>query len=430
MIRTRLNSNTPLHSVVIQTERFTPPGATTTATELNKKSSSDFNKMTDYVTPRFGELRNKGYIVNNNMTQIRHNVSAPRSAYLQDNKRYGLVGGVWTLNLSERLSSVGGGHSARNWLETQLVDPASTDLEAAIASKLAPGGSLSALQSSTLAAAHAAAGESKALALVTLAEAKKTLALAEDALVQVRTFQNLLKQQVKGGRGLLLTPRGLLAASGSAASAWLLYRYGIMPLFYEISAYADLIGGKKSKRVRFTSAQTVAASSSHNPAFANLTDYISEARPYYRSRRDKVSSGVLVSLGDDSRFSDLGLDRVLTTAWELVPFSFVIDWFANVSTMIAAHEGRFSQKILCSWTSISTEYTSLNQILSNGRTWNNATTRYVGQVQRSYTASETLTYRRRLANPPLGVLPQFDVKLNWKRFTDIAALVRTILVKV
>lgn len=424
-MRTRLEQSNPVQSVLVRKTNLMT-GTVTDTTETNKKQSSFYNKMTDVSTVRFEELRNQGNIINNDMTQIKHTVLAPPTQYVQTRNRWTVSGSTQTLTLSERDTTPDNLHNGRNWLESSLIVPSVADVYASIGTKVSASYNLANEQSIVLAAAYSAAADSKALALVTMAEAKKTLAIGEQLIESLQTFRHLVE---RSGGNLFMTPRGLLALSGSAANAWLMYRYGIMPLVYEVGAYVEIVGGKNSKRVRFTSSKSYQNNLSSSPAFTNISDYIAESRPYYRSRYDTISAGVLVTTDQSSPLSDFGLDRVMTSAWELIPFSFVIDWFANVSDTIAAHEGRFGQRVLSSWITVDTQYMATHQVLSQGRDWQNGSTKIKGSVTRDFSVSETLSYRRRIANPPLSTLPSFDVKLNWRRFADLAALARSVLLK-
>lgn len=377
--------------------------------------------MEDFVTPGFQTLRKQGAIINNNMASSRRVLNAPAAGFHAEDRIItdGVVTGHTRFETSGPLSLDVYQHDVFMYYKSE------SELVSYINSTTNP---CPGAEATTLAHAFANASSSDALALVSLAEAGKTLATVAKAS---RFFQDeflpFIKELAQPKNRGVITPKGLIRAGTAAASKWLELRYGIMPLVYDLQSYVTLVSNvNKRRRVRFTSSkegETVLASTSNTSTHTFRVD----RTQYYRSRKDIVSSGVLVEPTPDGLASipdRAGFDRLVSTAWELVPFSFVIDWFLNTSDFLAAHEGRFRLNVLASWTTRTTSITGLYGLVTEGRNYGTGTT-YVGTYMRTYSANESYTRYSRVANPNLSPLPSFQLKLNWKKVTDLAALALT-----
>lgn len=126
---------------------------------------------------------------------------------------------------------------------------------------------------------------------------------------------------------LLRHPERLLRKLGDE---WMAYRYGIMPLVY---SYRDI-----QKQVNRHTNVKDRAMRTVNPSSTGA----SLPGPTYTYKRISIDGTVTIrgnvfqSFTSDevARASGLGMNP-LVTAWELIPYSFVIDWFVNVGDYIA-----------------------------------------------------------------------------------------------
>lgn len=111
---------------------------------------------------------------------------------------------------------------------------------------------------------------------------------------------------------------------------WMSYRYGIMPLVY---SYRDLIKlsnrhvNVKTRKTRHISPVGINVSLPGPTSTYNIVSYVGDI---------VVSGNVFQSFSSDevARMSGLGVNP-LVTAWELIPYSFVVDWFVNVGDYLA-----------------------------------------------------------------------------------------------
>lgn len=114
---------------------------------------------------------------------------------------------------------------------------------------------------------------------------------------------------------------------------WMEYRYAIMPLVYAYKDIKDLYEQSGRTYQTFKSKERVSAS----PEWPSSLPMLSlEART---SGTVDVTSTIVAGYapsGFSSYVSSQLQTNVFATAWELVPLSFVLDWFVNVGDFIVA----------------------------------------------------------------------------------------------
>lgn len=120
-----------------------------------------------------------------------------------------------------------------------------------------------------------------------------------------------------------------LEAANAVGSLWMQYRYALMPLIYSI---CDIIKLAEKSPEYITARRIVDHNVSYSERPTSGTYFYDEFA---------VSCVSRVTVRGHWVNSSSALDRVdvniLTTAWELIPFSYVVDWFFNVGDWLAAY---------------------------------------------------------------------------------------------
>lgn len=131
--------------------------------------------------------------------------------------------------------------------------------------------------------------------------------------------------------GSRISPKRLLRDSSRAirklGAAWLAYRYAVMPLLWSYNDIRKVV--KRSWMTKDYSSKTVSPVN-YNPS--------SLPNNYIRvdvtgSIRVRASVACMYSSGRVAQMSRISINP-LSTAWELIPYSFVVDWFINVGDFI------------------------------------------------------------------------------------------------
>ena len=167
-------------------------------------------------------------------------------------------------------------------------------------------------------------GRSKTNLWETLAELEKSFSILESAF--------------RGARDVILNAkRGKpVGVQLNAANLWLLYRYGIRPLISDVAGVIDgmkeIIGKRrftsrsKTKIARYRSRVVTYT----NSAFiVNIREDVTDDYYIRGMSLDESHVSTAFNIG----FSSKGL---ITLPWELVKYSFVVDWFANVGDFLGA----------------------------------------------------------------------------------------------
>lgn len=167
---------------------------------------------------------------------------------------------------------------------------------------------------------------------VSMAELGRTtdmvVGLARDI---VRAFRSLLSGRMLGDllRGTARGPRDL---SGRAAKRWLEYVYGWVPTLNEIHGLSELIHQKikEGKTIRTTVSEPI------NQNYLGINVGSGLTYDCFLEGRMKAMAEYRVDPGYLRSLSQSGITNPALVAWELVPYSFVIDWVIGVGDYLSA----------------------------------------------------------------------------------------------
>lgn len=275
--------------------------------------------------------------------------------------------------------------------------------------------------------------------LTELSEIKETAAMIISILKSVRhPLQSYRDYERSLRRRGDLSPKKINEALNSK---WMEYRYSIMPAYYSIRDIAKL--AEERNNVYKTSR------SSRRFSYTVESDIDRSQKGIFLYTRKQVNirlSAVGKASYDVGELQLRLLDQIgfnpFVTAWELVPFSFVVDWFANIGDWVLAQTSSITdgsqQRVFCESTKLeSVEQTFLfaNLEFFDKRVYNDVA--HVGEVvagpfpvfvDEIVCERKVESYSRNLFTPR-DVQLQLDVFLNWKRLLDAWVLGQKPIIK-
>jgi hypothetical protein len=143
-----------------------------------------------------------------------------------------------------------------------------------------------------------------------------------------------------------------------------------------------------------------------------------------------VRSGVLTQLETDSKLPAWGFTEVLESAWELVPYSFIIDWFLNVGNTIAAFTPDYGLRALASWTVATTSVVKTFRIAGSSADMPTATStldplEHTNFVTGGELRDITIT-KERIPNPSRSLLPRVNLRLSTAKLLDLLVIAKNL----
>lgn len=216
--------------------------------------------------------------------------------------------------------------------------------------------------------------------------------------------------------------------SREAANAWLEMKYGWVPLLADVKAAADAIASRYVTKPPVTRVKGQAVGSSQASGtindtlvvgatgagwYANVSGVLNQTKV---CRRGFVARRVP---GAASLATELGFTNPLLVAWELVPLSFVADWFIPVGKYLEAMSATRGWEILDHWESILTTNELECTVTASARySWQSAITE-----NPVHTANHRMYWRK-----PLPLVPSFNLRpdpsLNISKLITSIALLR------
>jgi len=284
---------------------------------------------------------------------------------------------------------------------------------------------------SALLSAYGKMNESDFQALVSVAEFRKTVALLAgpfhafyDLTVaydkRLKAIRNLKRSVKESKLKFALRTHKLLG------NAWLQYRYGWRPLVNDIQnamkAYEAIMGSKKQPPL-------VVKRSTRELAYGYSGKNL-DSKPSngvwmeYKHRWDvKVTAGVIYRLRDQSlnaraaHITGLTLRDLPGVAWELVPYSFVVDWFIDVGSWLNAVLPNAGVEVMGNWVTTKTTLVSFNTVLTWCSTITDPPVTTYSPGGGDFVERTISTSRR--VGLPLPALPQFTFRdLGTLRIVD------------
>jgi len=247
---------------------------------------------------------------------------------------------------------------------------------------------------------------------VTLGELPETVQMVNGVVGAIRGGKRYMRKAL---RDFVRDP------SREMSEYWLAYRYGWRPLFqdlYNAMTFESSVEPKSRVRGRATTTITDQATSG-----SGVTAWTFDQKGTFRHEIGAFLSMQHKWVHDMSRYSAL---NPATIAWELMPLSFVVDWFYDIGQVLASLEGAlgYGYTLDMGWSTATSKKTSQGR---QEYSYDTTARRYYGSVQSKRIAKEMS--RESLGGFPLPRLPVVQVDLRSQQMIDAAALFRTFIQK-
>jgi hypothetical protein len=186
---------------------------------------------------------------------------------------------------------------------------------------------------------------SDAQVLTDLGESRQTMDMFRRP---ASSLQPLLRAINRSRQARLLS--GLGQGTVQTASAlWLQYRYGVRPLVSSVNSICQALA-RPRVRMRNTYRGRYTLSRTASP-LSTLTEGVVRSQVQeHQTDLVEIRTGILIEEVVEIS-TRLGIDAsgMLSLPWELVPFSFVADWFINVGSFLQAISPSLTKRPLGTW---------------------------------------------------------------------------------
>lgn len=213
-------------------------------------------------------------------------------------------------------------------------------------------------------------------------------------------------------------------AALSTANAWLVYRYGIKPLVSSVAdAYNELKKEIRHERQAVRAKEYLGANSM--TTFDKIDPWDSFKIGIQKTESHEVRAMSLEEVDVTINWqAGLTAKSLLTLPWELVPYSFVVDWFVNAGDYFGALAGFLNPRSLGSCITYQTAHTTVWQTLSHTSTNPSSTKWYLVSPQLDILRQDCVWKTRTLGlgSPGIAVRPSFKFD-KAVRVADALALV-------
>lgn len=160
-----------------------------------------------------------------------------------------------------------------------------------------------------------------------------------ESVAEIRQTLGLIKRPLDSLNRLLSRASSVRGRVGAASDAWLTYRYGVMPIVRDIGAVIDGLGKKVGEVRKTTRTQGSLSRYSYETSVKTWSPPNTFTLNFGIQKTDEVLVRAMsldeyvVDLYENIGFTTKGL---VTLPWELIPYSFVADWFVNFGDYLQA----------------------------------------------------------------------------------------------
>jgi hypothetical protein len=208
------------------------------------------------------------------------------------------------------------------------------------------------------------------------------------------------------------------------AQGWLELQYGWRPLLQDIYGSLELVQQKQARNI--PSRVQKSASEEDAPARSDISNglitYITSQK-----RRTVVKYVLYYSTPREilHTLSEVGITNPALVAWELLPWSFVVDWFLPVGNYISSWDAvvglTFEKGVQTVFQEVIQEVTTVGGTLYE----NGGRDSIVGKTSLQQSCHIVIINRTPLVGFPHVSLPAFKSPVSWEHMANLGALVLT-----
>lgn len=191
-----------------------------------------------------------------------------------------------------------------------------------------------------------------------LFEAKQSLSIIEQRATQILKFTNSLRKGdvvgAAGTLGLKKPPKNLKKHHHSKqfGNMWLEYHFGWEPMVQDVGNAVDTL-----TKTQFVTKSIKGNGTGHFQCLAGDSNSVGFWSDVVNGMcREKIGLKIRVTNPNAFLANQMGFVNPASVAWEAVPYSFVVDWFSNVSQVIASLSDFVGVEIQDSYTTASLEF--------------------------------------------------------------------------
>lgn len=164
---------------------------------------------------------------------------------------------------------------------------------------------------------------------VSAAEGKKTVNMVVDSIRSISSaIRDLKRGNVhRAASRFRVSPSTRVLSTKGVSGRWLELQYGWLPMISDVynaaKAYEALTNGPRVNRIQTSIGRSNIGNSSCAPSLYSVKGYSKARRTIIYEMSEQLSAP-----------RSLGLTDPLQVVWELIPYSFVVDWFIPIGTYL------------------------------------------------------------------------------------------------
>lgn len=213
--------------------------------------------------------------------------------------------------------------------------------------------------------------------------------------------------------------------SQALAANWLEIQYGWKPLLGDVYGSAELLAKSLDRpRVALVVANCKLEKSHRDTQYRGYSDCLVITRDFRWKSEVKQTIRYNVTSAASRNLAELGISNPYHLAWELVPFSFVADWFTPIGAYLESIDALAGVSFVSGTRSAALRVD--NRFIGNGRqnSGANGNWTYSGYGSGSYIANDVTRYP--ITGFPPNHTPSLQNPFSMTRVANAIALLRTI----